>query len=369
MESTFFLVESKFNGAHCQLSIVNCQDIMQITDFKYDFPEHLIAQHPSDSRTGSRLLYIDIQSSQLQDRHFVDFPMLLAPGDLLVFNDTRVIPARIFGHKASGGKIEILVERVLDNNRVLAQLRASHSPKSGARLYFEYNINAIVLQRVENFFELQFDDSRPVYDILQAIGHIPLPPYIGRTDTPIDSNRYQTVYAQKPGAVAAPTAGLHFDEAMLERLDFMGIEKAFITLHVGAGTFAPIRVNNISQHIMHTERLHVSAQVCEQVKATRARGGRVIAVGTTSVRALETASADGVIKPYDGETSLFITPGYRFRSVDALLTNFHLPESTLLMLVSAFAGQSLIKTAYQHAVAQEYRFFSYGDAMFVTKAI
>jgi len=337
---------------------------MQRTDFSFNLPTELIAQHPLKSRTDSRLLHITPKSGQFQDRHFVDFPSLLAPGDLLVFNDTRVIPARLFGHKASGGKIEILVERVLDDKRVLAQVRASRSPQIGARLSLDNDVNLIVLRRVENFFELQFE--RPVYEILQAIGHIPLPPYIERADTAIDSRRYQTVYAQQIGAVAAPTAGLHFDEAMLERIDAMGVESAFVTLHVGAGTFASIRVDDIRQHSMHSERLQVSAEVCEQVKATRARGGRVIAVGTTSVRALETASAEGVIKPYEGETRLFITPGYRFVSVDALLTNFHLPESTLLMLVCAFAGQSLVLAAYRHAVAQQYRFFSYGDAMFIS---
>ncbi len=336
---------------------------MQRTDFSFHLPSDLIAQHPLKSRTDSRLLVITC--GEFEDRHFVDFPSLLAPGDLLVFNDTRVMPARLFGHKASGGQIEILVERVLDDKRVLAQVRASRSPKNGARIYLDNDVNLIVLRRVENFFELQFE--RPVYEILQAIGHIPLPPYIGRADTAIDSRRYQTVYAQEIGAVAAPTAGLHFDEAMLERIEAMGVESAFVTLHVGAGTFAPVRVDDIRQHTMHSERLHVSAEVCEQVKATRARGGRVIAVGTTSVRALETASAEGVIKPYEGETRLFITPGYRFVSVDALLTNFHLPESTLLMLVCAFAGQSLVLAAYRHAVAQQYRFFSYGDAMFINQ--
>lgn len=341
---------------------------MQRTDFSFNLPEHLIAQHPTESRTDSRLLYIEPHSGQFQDYHFVDFPNLLAPGDLLVFNDTRVIPARLFGHKQSGGKVEILVERVLDDHRVLAQLRASKAPKPKTQLYLKDNVNVTVLQRVENFFELQFNDSQPVHDILQAIGHIPLPPYIRRADSQMDSARYQTVYAQQPGAVAAPTAGLHFDETMLKYIDAIGVEKTFITLHVGAGTFAPIRADDIRQHTMHAERLHVSAQVCEQVKATRARGGRVIAIGTTTVRALETAFADGVIKPYDGETRLFITPGYRFVSIDALLTNFHLPESTLLMLVCAFAGQSQVLAAYRHAVAQQYRFFSYGDAMFVTRA-
>jgi S-adenosylmethionine:tRNA ribosyltransferase-isomerase len=338
---------------------------MQRTDFYYDLPAHLIAQHPCASRTGSRLLYIDSHKGQFEDRHFVDFPSLLAPGDLLVFNDTRVIPARLLGQKSSGGKIEILVERVLDRHRILAQLRASRAPKPKTVVYLENEIKVIVLRRVEEFFELQFDDPRSVYDILQTIGRMPLPPYIKRSNTPIDSERYQTVYAQQPGAVAAPTAGLHFDQAMLEHIQTQGIETAFITLHVGAGTFSPIRVNDISQHTMHAEHLQVSPKVCEQVKATRARGGRVIAIGTTAVRALETASADGIIQPYEGETRLFITPGYRFISVDALLTNFHLPESTLLMLVCAFAEQSLILSAYRHAVAEQYRFFSYGDAMFV----
>ncbi|MCK5663684.1 MAG: tRNA preQ1(34) S-adenosylmethionine ribosyltransferase-isomerase QueA [Thiotrichaceae bacterium] len=340
---------------------------MQRTDYSFNLPEHLIAQHPSDSRSGSRLLYMGAHSSQFQDLHFVDFPNLLVPGDLLVFNNTRVIPARLFGKKSSGGQVEVLVERVLDDNHVLAQLRSNHAPKPNTQLYFDSDITAIVVGRVDNFFQLQFDGARTVYDILQAIGHIPLPPYIKRMDTNIDLSRYQTVYAVQPGAVAAPTAGLHFDNPILEHIEAMGVEKAFITLHVGAGTFSPIRVDDISQHKMHSEYLQVSAEVCEQIKATRSRGGRVIAVGTTSVRALETASAEGVIKPYDGESRLFITPGYRFRSVDALLTNFHLPESTLLMLVCAFAGQSLMLSAYQHAIAQEYRFFSYGDAMFISK--
>jgi S-adenosylmethionine:tRNA ribosyltransferase-isomerase len=339
---------------------------MQRSDFSFELPENLIAQFPNESRTSSRLLYMH-PSVQFQDHYFIDFPSFLAPGDLLVFNNTRVIPARLFGYKQTGGKIEILIERVLDDKRILAQLRASKSPKPQTQLYINDEISITVLQRINNFFELEFNDPRSTYDILQAVGHIPLPPYIKRADTQRDRTRYQTVYAQKPGAVAAPTAGLHFDEAMLEKIQALGVEMAFLTLHVGAGTFAPIRVNDIRQHTMHAERLQVSAQVCEQVKTTRARGGRVIAVGTTCVRALETASAEGTIKPYDGETRLFITPGYKFVSVDALLTNFHLSESSLLMLVCAFAGQSKILAAYQHAIAQKYRFFSYGDAMFVIK--
>jgi len=339
---------------------------MQRSDFSFELPKDLIAQFPLESRTGSRLLYMH-PSVQFQDHHFIDFPSLLAPGDLLVFNNTRVIPARLFGYKQTGGQIEILIERVLDDKRVLAQLRASQSPKPQTQLYINDEISITVLQRINNFFELEFNGPRSASDILQAVGHIPLPPYIKRTDTQRDKRRYQTVYAQKPGAVAAPTAGLHFDEAMLEKMRAIGVEMAFLTLHVGAGTFAPIRVNDIRQHTMHAERLQVSAQVCEQVKTTRARGGRVIAVGTTCVRALETASTEGTIKPYDGETRLFITPGYKFVSVDALLTNFHFPESSLLMLVCAFAGQSKTLAAYQHAIAQKYRFFSYGDAMFVIK--
>jgi S-adenosylmethionine:tRNA ribosyltransferase-isomerase len=338
---------------------------MQRTDFTFDLPDNLIAQHPPTSRTSSKLLFIDPDTNKFKDLSFLEFPQLLNPKDLLVFNNTRVIPARIFGHKASGGKIEILLERILNKNQILAQIRASKTPKPNTDLYLDSDIKVTVLQQLDNFFKLEFHDTRSVYEILPEIGHIPLPPYIKRTDTPIDKERYQTIYASKLGAVAAPTAGLHFDTAMIKQIQNMGIETTFITLHVGAGTFSPIRVNDISQHTMHAEYLQVSQQVCEQIQATRARGGRVIAVGTTSVRALETATDNGIIKPYQGETRLFITPGYKFQSVDALLTNFHLPESTLLMLVSAFAGQKPVLAAYRHAVAQQYRFFSYGDAMFM----
>jgi S-adenosylmethionine:tRNA ribosyltransferase-isomerase len=337
---------------------------MQRSDFSFDLPKELIAQYPLESRTSSRLLYMH-SKDQFQDHRFIDFPNLLAPTDLLVFNNTRVIPARLFAYKETGGQVEILVERILDNNRVLAQLRASKSPKPLTELVINNDIKITVLQRLDHFFELQFNDPRSIYDILQAVGHIPLPPYIKRADTQKDNLRYQTVYAEQLGAVAAPTAGLHFDKAILEQIKAIGIEMAFITLHVGAGTFSPIRVDDIRQHTMHAEHLQVSAQVCEQIKATRARGGRIIAVGTTCVRALEAASSEGSIKPYEGETRLFITPGYKFVSVDALLTNFHLSESSLLILVSAFAGKSRILAAYQHAIAQKYRFFSYGDAMFV----
>lgn len=338
---------------------------MQRTDFTFDLPDNLIAQHPPTSRTSSKLLFIDPDTNKFKDLSFLEFPQLLNPKDLLVFNNTRVIPARIFGHKASGGKIEILLERILNKNQILAQIRASKTPKPNTDLYLDADIKVTVLQQLDNFFKLEFHDTRSVYEILPEIGHIPLPPYIKRTDTSIDKERYQTIYASKLGAVAAPTAGLHFDTAMIKQIQDMGIETTFITLHVGAGTFSPIRVNDISQHTMHAEYLQVTQQVCEQIQATRARGGRVIAIGTTSVRALETATDNGIIKPYQGETRLFITPGYKFQTVDALLTNFHLPESTLLMLVSAFAGQKQVLAAYHHAIAQQYRFFSYGDAMFM----
>ncbi|MDM8564887.1 tRNA preQ1(34) S-adenosylmethionine ribosyltransferase-isomerase QueA [Candidatus Halobeggiatoa sp. HSG11] len=332
---------------------------MQRTDFSFYLPEDLIAQYPTESRTASRLLYVN----QLRNLQFIDFPNLLTPKDLLVFNDTKVIPARLFGNKASGGKVEILVERILSDNKALVQIRASKAPKPDSKLYLEPDVEVTVLQRVGNFFELQFND--PIYATLERIGHIPLPPYIKRVDIKSDINRYQTVYAQQQGAVAAPTAGLHFDQAMLDNIEAMGVKTTFITLHVGAGTFTPMRVNDISQHVMHSEYLEVSPHVCELVMETRNNGGRVIAIGTTSVRALETASSSGTIEPYTGETSLFITPGYKFNSVDALLTNFHLPESTLLMLVCAFAGHSKTLNAYQYAVEQKYRFFSYGDAMFI----
>lgn len=340
---------------------------MQRADFSYYLPEHLIAQYPPESRTGSRLLAIDTTTTgNYQDLQFMDFPSLLLPGDLLVFNDTKVIPARLFGLKPSGGRVEILIERFLDEHRVLAQLRASKMPKPQTPLYLEGGVTVTVLQLVEQFFELQFEEIRTVAEILETIGHIPLPPYIKREDSPLDRNRYQTVYARQLGAVAAPTAGLHFDEAMLERIRAMGIEMTFVTLHVGAGTFAPMRVEDVCQHVMHAEFVKVPATVCEQVQAARRRGRRVVAIGTTSVRALESASVAGEIKPFLGETRLFITPGYRFRSVDALCTNFHLPASTLLMLVCAFGGQEQVLAAYRHAVAQGYRFFSYGDAMFLS---
>ena len=342
---------------------------MRRSDFQYELPAELIAQYPAQQRSASRLLHLDVATGQLVDRQFRDFPALLQRGDLLVLNDTRVIPARLQGQKDTGGKVEILVERLLASDRVLAHVRASKSPKPGRRIKFSDEVEAEVIARQDDMFELRFMNlARPevnVAMILEQLGHMPLPPYIEREDAETDRERYQTVYAREQGAVAAPTAGLHFDEAMLQAIQDAGIELAFVTLHVGAGTFQPVRVENIDEHMMHSEWMQVSVEVVEAVRRTRARGGRVIAVGTTSVRCLETAARAGDLQPYCGETDIFITPGYRFRVVDALLTNFHLPESTLLMLVSAFAGHTNIMRAYRYAVAERYRFFSYGDAMFI----
>jgi S-adenosylmethionine:tRNA ribosyltransferase-isomerase len=340
---------------------------MKTSDFRFDLPEELIAQYPSDERTASRLLALDGNSGQLQDVQFTDLLGLLKPNDLLVFNNTRVMPARLLGRKDSGGKVEVLVERVLDHERVLAHVRSSKSPGIGRQMLMEEQLKVEVLGRQDGLFELKFLHAKPVVETLEEIGRMPLPPYIEREVDRADLERYQTVYAQNTGAVAAPTAGLHFDEAMLERLKQAGIETAALTLHVGAGTFQPVRVEDIRSHQMHSEVIEVSEEVCNQVKATRARGGRVIAVGTTSVRALESASQSGEIAPFEGETDIFIYPGYEFSSVDAMVTNFHLSESTLLMLVSAFAGREHILNAYQHAIEKRYRFFSYGDAMFITR--
>lgn len=341
--------------------------LMKTSDFRFDLPEELIAQYPSEQRSASRLLVLSGADGALQDLQFTDLMTLLEPDDLLVFNNTRVMPARLLGQKDSGGRVEVLVERVLDHERVLAHVRSSKSPSAGRKLILEEQLEVEVLGRQDALFELRFLDSQSVVETLEAIGRLPLPPYIEREVDRADLERYQTVYAQNTGAVAAPTAGLHFDEAMLERLKQAGIETAALTLHVGAGTFQPVRVEDIRSHQMHSEVIEVSEQVCNQVKATRARGGRVVAVGTTSVRALESASQSGEIAPFEGETDIFIYPGYEFRSVDAMVTNFHLSESTLLMLVSAFAGREHILNAYQHAIEQRYRFFSYGDAMFITR--
>ncbi|MCF6361833.1 MAG: tRNA preQ1(34) S-adenosylmethionine ribosyltransferase-isomerase QueA [Gammaproteobacteria bacterium] len=344
---------------------------MRRTDFHFDLPDELIAQHPAAERTASRLLCLDGSSGELTDHGFRDLPGLLRAGDLLVFNDTRVIPARLFGQKETGGRVEVLVERVLDARRVLAHVRASKSPKTGSHLSLEGDIVAEMLGRQGELFELALSGGRSesALDLLEAHGHMPLPPYIERADANDDRERYQTVYADKRGAVAAPTAGLHFDQAMLDTLAVQGVDSVFITLHVGAGTFQPVRVDNIHDHHMHAETIEVSEAVVEAVARTRVRGGRVVAVGTTSVRSLESAArvGGGELRPFAGDTDIFITPGYEFRVVDALLTNFHLPESTLLMLVSAFAGYENVMAAYRHAVAQRYRFFSYGDAMLLSR--
>nr|WP_300314122.1 tRNA preQ1(34) S-adenosylmethionine ribosyltransferase-isomerase QueA [Halomonas sp.] len=341
---------------------------MQRSDFHFELPEELIARYPSDERSDCRLLCVDGASGRLDHRRFPDLVDLLEEGDLLVFNDTRVIPARLHGHKASGGKIEMLLERPLDAHRGLVHLRSSKSPKPGTELHFEGGIQAVVEGRQDALFELRFLGDTPMITLLERYGHMPLPPYITRPDEGSDRERYQTVYARRDGAVAAPTAGLHFDEALLERLAAKGVESAFVTLHVGAGTFQPVRVDDIREHQMHSEWLEVSDEACTKVRKARAAGKKVVAVGTTSVRCLETASADGDIVPYSGDTDIFIYPGYQWRCVDALITNFHLPESTLLMLVSSFAGYDTVMTAYKEAVEQRYAFFSYGDAMFLTPA-
>ena len=339
---------------------------MRRSDFHYDLPDELIARYPAAQRSASRLLVVDGATGTFDDRLFRDLPDILDPGDLLVFNRTRVIPARLFGRKTSGGRVEVLIERVTGEREAQAYLRASKTPRAGAGIELDGGASAVLLARDEALWHLRF--STPVLAYLDRHGHVPLPPYIDRPDEPADRERYQTVYADRPGAVAAPTAGLHFDEPLLERLRANGVESAFLTLHVGAGTFAPLRSDDIDAHRMHAERLSIDAGLCAAVARTRERGGRVVAVGTTSVRALESSvDRDGVLQPAQSDTRLFIRPGFDFRVVDALVTNFHLPESTLLMLVSAFAGHRTIMRAYRHAVAQRYRFFSYGDAMLLTR--
>ena len=334
---------------------------MHVSDFDYSLPDELIAQYPAADRTSSRLLEV---GTELVDRQFVDLPQLLSEGDLLVFNDTRVIPARLHGRKETGGKVEVLVERITGEHDALVHLRASKSPKPGSRIELDKGGAATVEGREGEFFALRFAD--PVSPLLEQHGEVPLPPYLNRPAESADSERYQTVYARDPGAVAAPTAGLHFDESLLETTCAMGVEHAWVTLHVGAGTFQALRHEDIEDNRLHSERVQVDTACCAAVKAARERGGRVIAVGTTSVRALECASAGGCIEPFSGETDLFIVPGYKFRSVDAMITNFHLPQSSLLMLVAAFAGTARILDAYRHAVRERYRFFSYGDSMFLT---
>lgn len=333
------------------------------SDFHYILPPELIAQAPLPERSASRLLLMPQAPAALQDRRMRELPELLQAGDLLVFNDTRVIPARVFGNKTSGGRVEILIERLLPGNEARAQLGVSKSPKAGARIVLDAGGHAEVLGRDGEFYRLRFDVGEALESWLLHAGRLPLPPYIHREPGADDIERYQTVFAREVGAVAAPTAGLHFDDALLDALRARGIEFGHVTLHVGAGTFQPVRVDDLAEHRMHSEWLNVGAGLVEQVRRARAAGGRVIAVGTTVVRALESALQDGQLQPFAGETRLFILPGYRIRSVDALLTNFHLPESTLLMMVSAFAGKDRVFDAYAHAISEGYRFFSYGDAM------
>ena len=345
---------------------------MKIQDFDFSLPAELIAQFPAGQRTSSRMLHLDGAGNTLSDAMFVDLPGYLRAGDVMVFNDTRVIKARLFGIKAdagSGGKVEVMVERVLDEHCALAVIRASHAPRPGARLMLADAITVTVLERNEDFYTLQFDHENTVIELLEHYGSLPLPPYISRPATPADEARYQTVYAREPGAVAAPTAGLHFDEAMLAKLREMGVVIAQVTLHVGAGTFQPVRVENIAEHKMHHEVFHVPEATVAAIHHAKATGGRIVAVGTTSLRALEAAaeSGGGELKAGYGDTDIFITPGFRFRVVERLLTNFHLPRSTLLMLVSAFGGVENIRRAYQHAIEQRYRFFSYGDAMLIER--
>ncbi len=354
---------------------------MKTRDFHYDLPEKLIAQFPCEQRTGSRLLHYDRADQSVHHYHFPHILDLLKPADCLVFNNTKVVPARLYGHKISGGKVEILIERLIDSHHALAHLRASKTPKPGTFIELSNNKESgnngglsngqtqhysLQVKGREGDLFILHSENHALATIMEQIGHMPLPPYIERADTHNDFSRYQTVYATSPGAVAAPTAGLHFDDAIMSSLAERGISTAFVTLHVGAGTFQPVRTETIEAHQMHTETLSVSAETVSRCLEARKNGGRIVAVGTTAVRSLETASQGGMLTAYEGETQIFIYPGYQFKSVDAMLTNFHLPQSTLLMLISAFAGMDNIKHCYQQAIEQEYRFFSYGDAMFIS---
>lgn len=340
---------------------------MRVDEFHYELPEALIAQYPSGRRRDSRMLVLDGSSGAVQDSLFARLPELLQPEDMLVLNDTRVMHARLSGRKSTGGAVEILVERILDERRFIVQIRASKAPRAGTTLTVG-GVDAAVLDRRGDLFEIELADGHSPASLMQSMGEVPLPPYIRRSAERADEDRYQTVYARRDGAVAAPTAGLHFDEEMLRGLESSGVEVDYVTLHVGAGTFQPVRCGRVEDHRMHSERIDVPPGLCDRIARARARGGRVVAVGTTCVRALETASRSGDLRPYRGETDLFIYPGRRFHCVDAMLTNFHLPRSTLLMLVCAFAGRDNVLRAYGHAVDRGYRFFSYGDAMFVSPA-
>ncbi|HWS39776.1 MAG TPA: tRNA preQ1(34) S-adenosylmethionine ribosyltransferase-isomerase QueA [Arenimonas sp.] len=336
---------------------------MKKSDFNFDLPAELIAQSPLAGRSDSRLLIVPVKDNAYQNRQFSELHDFLHPGDLLIFNDTRVIPARLYGQKQTGGQVEILIERLLPEQQVRAQIGASKAPKPGSLITLTDGTELTVLHRDQGFYQLQFNTAEPVEMVLNKLGKMPLPPYIQRDATSSDEARYQTVFAKHAGAVAAPTAGLHFDEALLDTLKQKGVQFGHVTLHVGAGTFQPMRAVHIKDHVMHSEWLNVGAELCNQITQAKARGSRVVAVGTTVLRALESAIVDGVVHPFAGDTQIFIFPGYKIRSIDALITNFHLPESTLLMLVSAFAGKQRIFDAYQYAIEQKYRFFSYGDAM------
>ena len=338
---------------------------MRLSDFDYTLPQALIARYPLAKRSASRLLCLNKQNGAIAHRQFVDLSELISEDDLLICNNTRVIAARLFGTKDTGGRVEVLVERVLDTHRIFAHVRASKPPKPQSMLLFAETIIFEVIQRHDDLFELRCHDSRPVLDVIEAIGQIPLPPYFHRAPEQEDHDRYQTIYAEHKGSVAAPTAGLHFDHEFVAQLQAKGVAITYVTLHIGAGTFAPVRADEIEKHRMHAEYIDVSQQVCEQIKQTKARGGRVIAVGTTVARSLETANFSGELQPFSGDTTIFIYPGFQFRCVDALITNLHLPKSSLLMLVSALAGQQHIVRAYQEAMRMQYRFFSYGDAMFI----
>ncbi|MGZ9897711.1 tRNA preQ1(34) S-adenosylmethionine ribosyltransferase-isomerase QueA [Shewanella gaetbuli] len=343
---------------------------MRVTDFSFELPDELIARYPTEQRNASRLLTLNGQNGQLADKQFTDLLELVNPGDLMVFNNTRVIPARLFGQKSTGGKLEILVERMLDDKRILAHVRSSKSPKVDSIINLDSGYQMKMVARHDALFELELLADNTLLAVLEEIGHMPLPPYIDRPDEDADKERYQTVYNQKPGAVAAPTAGLHFDDAMLQALKDKGVNIAFVTLHVGAGTFQPVRVDNVLEHKMHSEWAEVPQTVVDLIAQTKAAGNRVVAVGTTSVRSLESAAkacGDAPLTEFSGDTDIFIYPGFNFKVVDAMVTNFHLPESTLIMLLSAFAGYDEVMHAYHHAIEQKYRFFSYGDAMFVTK--
>ena len=352
-----------------QYSLINplTQFPMKTQDFYFHLPEHLIAQNPTTQRSASRLLYLNAASGEISNQMFLDLPNHLSENDLVIFNDTRVIKARLYGKKTTGGAVEVFIERILNDHQAYALVRASRAPKVGSTLLLDNQISVEIIGREEDLFHLKFFSETPVLDLLEKHGNLPLPPYITHDANSADETRYQTVFAKHAGAVAAPTAGLHFDDDMLATITNKGVQIAYVTLHVGAGTFQPVKVDNIAEHKMHSEIYHIPNETVALIEKTHAMGGKVTAVGTTVLRALESAAQSGKLSAGHKETSIFITPGFTFKIVDRLLTNFHLPKSTLLMLVSAFAGYDHIKNAYQHAIKEEYRFFSYGDAMLLEK--